>query len=149
MPSSGSRPTLGVRVPSTGRGQVVSELVGKYDKYGQRIVQPVQHDWEPHARLWSQRRKSIGEGMRERAEVSQSDSSSRHQRASTLPPEDTSVYDRYSGGLHYGYEGRGYGVGGSAGTRQLHSAASRKSTHYSNQFGLDLSDVPVIVQRTS
>lgn len=59
-----------------------------------------------------------------------------------------SIFDRYSGGLDYGYE-HGFGVGGSTGTRHPRSAASRKSMHFSNQFGVDLSDVPILLQRTS
>ncbi|KAF2176706.1 hypothetical protein K469DRAFT_398977 [Zopfia rhizophila CBS 207.26] len=133
------------RARSTGRGPVVSQLVDKYDKYGQKRLEPKQQNWESHARLWSQRRISIGEGLRQHAEVPQASSSMRDQRASSQPPEDI-VYGRYSGGLDYGYE-HGFGIGGSAGMRQLHSAASRKSMHFSNQFGVDLSDVPVFVQR--
>jgi hypothetical protein len=139
---NGAQSSLGFRARSTGRGIVVSQLVDKYDKYGNKTSSSpsVQPDWDAHARLWSQRRKSIGEGLRQRAEIS-------NERASSQPPEDITMYGRYSGGLHYNYEGRGYGVGGSAGTRQLHSAASRKSMHYSHQFGVDLSDVPVFVQQ--
>lgn len=132
------------RARQSGRGPVVSQLINKYDHYGQRLPEqhPQDQNWEAHARLWSQRRKSIGEGLRQRAEED-----ARSTRATTEPPKDVVVIDRYSGGLDYGYEGRGYGVGGSAGTRQLHSYASRKSMHFSNQFGVDLSDVPLFVQR--
>ncbi|ORY09331.1 hypothetical protein BCR34DRAFT_375176 [Clohesyomyces aquaticus] len=142
-----SNPGSSIRARSTGRGPVVSSLVVRYDQYGQRQKAPQasEQDWESHARLWSQRRKSIGEGLRQRASESQLNPPARDERASSQPPE-ASVYDRYSGGLQYGYE-RGYGIGGSAGTRQLHSAASRKSMHFSNQFGVDLSDVPVFLQR--
>jgi hypothetical protein len=129
----------GFRARSTGRGPVVSQLIDRYDQPGQKIRQAEHPDWESHSRLWSQRRKSIGEGLRQREEGPE--------RASSQPPENMVTCDRYGGGLNYGYEGRGYGVGGSAGTRQLHSAASRKSMHFSNQFGVDLSDVPVFVQR--
>ncbi|KAF2108951.1 hypothetical protein BDV96DRAFT_246046 [Lophiotrema nucula] len=137
-----------IRAKPTGRGQVVSQLVNKYDRYDQKQEPQQERDWEAHARLWSQRRKSIGEGLRQRAEADalRTSASSRDLRASSQPPEKP-VIDRYSGGLDYGYEGRGYGVGGSAGTRMLHSAASRKSLLFSNQYGVDLSDVPVILQR--
>ncbi|KAF2740360.1 hypothetical protein EJ04DRAFT_507896 [Polyplosphaeria fusca] len=128
------------RSRSTGRGQVVSQMVNRFEQ--EPSEQP---DWESHARLWSQRRKSIGEGLRQRAQQEEECDSARGQRASTQPPQQL-TYDRYSGGYGYGYE-RGYGVGGSAGTRVLHSAASRKSMHYSHQFGVDLSDVPVFLQR--
>ena len=51
---------------------------------------------------------------------------------------------RFDGGLGYGYE-PGQGVGGSAGTRNLPSKASRKSIEVSKGFGLDLSDIPVFI----
>jgi hypothetical protein len=57
------------------------------------------------------------------------------------------AWGRYSGGLAYDYEGRDAGVGGSAGTRSLHSAASSKSMQWRYQYGVDLSDVPIMVQR--
>lgn len=64
-------------------------------------------------------------------------------RDSRIP---SSVLDRYGGGLEFAYEAK-VGVGGAAGTRHLRTQASRKSMPFSNQFGVDLSDVPVIVQR--
>lgn len=72
----------------------------------------------------------------------------------SIPAEDfaeaknpqASLMDRYSGGLAYGYEA-GFGVGGSAGTRNLRSAASRKSLGFAQSFGVDLSDVPVFVTK--
>ena len=51
---------------------------------------------------------------------------------------------RYDGGLLYGYES-GSGLGGSAGTRNVKTGASRKSVDVSRGFGLDLSDVPIFV----
>ena len=51
---------------------------------------------------------------------------------------------RFTGGLSYGYE-PGYGLGGSAGTRNIKTAASRKSVGVSRGYGLDLSDVPIFV----
>lgn len=145
--STENRPGPGFRARSTGRGPVVSQLIDKYDHHGQKIAETEQQNWESHARLWRERRKSIGEGLRQRTEASPASAATLNQRASSQPPEDMVMADRYGGGLSYGYEGRGYGIGGSAGTRQLHSAASRKSMHFSNQFGVDLSDVPVFVQR--
>ena len=53
-------------------------------------------------------------------------------------------HDRYSGGLSYGYE-PGFGLGGSAGTRNMKTGASRKSVDVSRGYGLDLSDVPIFV----
>ncbi|KAF2003402.1 hypothetical protein P154DRAFT_84200 [Amniculicola lignicola CBS 123094] len=142
---SASNYTPSVRIKSTGRGQVVSQLVTKFDTYGQPSDQAEPQDWEPHARLWNQRRKSIGEGLRQRAEAPKQ-SSLMNKREASPASEEMIAYGRYSGGLQYGYE-HGYGVGGSAGTRQLHSYASRKSMHISNQFGVDLSDIPVFVTR--
>jgi hypothetical protein len=140
-------PGSSIRARSTGRGPVVSQLINRYDTYGQRIPQAEQPDWDAHARVWSQRRKSIGEGLHQKTEASQVRSLTKAQRTTSLPPEEMMLYDRYSGGLNYGYEGRGHGIGGSAGMRQLHSAASRKSMQFSNQFGVDLSDVPVFLQK--
>jgi len=55
--------------------------------------------------------------------------------------------DRYSGGLDYGWE-RIAGFHGSAGTRSSGcSEGNRKSVQMSEQFGVDLSDVPVFLQR--
>ena len=51
---------------------------------------------------------------------------------------------RYDGGLLYGYE-PGCGLGGSAGTRGAKTGASRKSVDVSRGFGLDLSDVPILI----
>ncbi|GAB1737695.1 hypothetical protein NU219Hw_g2108t1 [Hortaea werneckii] len=56
--------------------------------------------------------------------------------------------DRYSGGLDYGWE-RAQGFHGSAGTRSsgCSSEGNRKSVQMSEQFGVDLSDVPVFLQK--
>ncbi|THX73683.1 hypothetical protein D6D04_08377 [Aureobasidium pullulans] len=72
----------------------------------------------------------------------------RPQRRSTAPPENQDVaFDRFSGGLGYGWE-RGIGFGGSAGTRQKNDTkAARKSVAISQNFGVDLSDVPVFMVR--
>ena len=79
---------------------------------------------------------------------SQSQPMPRPQRRSTAPPEAQDVpYDRFSGGLGYGWE-RGIGFGGSAGTRQKNDTkAARKSVAISQNFGVDLSDVPVFMVR--
>lgn len=72
----------------------------------------------------------------------------RPQRRSTAPPENQDVpFDRFSGGLGYGWE-RGVGFGGSAGTRQKNDTkAARKSVADSQNFGVDLSDIPVFMVR--
>jgi hypothetical protein len=125
--------------------QRMSEIVGKYDSQEQRPSQP-SVNWEAHSQAWSQRRKSIGEGLREKEVVTANslpaDSRPRH-RAS----EDIPSWGRYSGGLQYEYQGRGVGIGGSSGTREQHSLASAKSTHFKHSYGVDLSDVPIMVQR--
>ncbi|KAI4262877.1 MAG: hypothetical protein L6R42_001950 [Xanthoria sp. 1 TBL-2021] len=52
---------------------------------------------------------------------------------------------RYEGGLLFGYE-KGFGLGGSAGTRSTtKTGATRKSLQMSQGFGVDLSDVPIFV----
>ncbi|MCJ1373506.1 hypothetical protein MMC20_004734 [Loxospora ochrophaea] len=56
------------------------------------------------------------------------------------------VSGRYDGGYSFGYE-PGHGIGGSAGTRNVKSGASRKSVHTSLDYGIDLSDIPVFVAR--
>ncbi|KAI5199762.1 hypothetical protein E4T39_06092 [Aureobasidium subglaciale] len=72
----------------------------------------------------------------------------RPQRRSTAPPENQDVaFDRFSGGLGYGWE-RGVGFAGSAGTRQKNDTkAARRSVVISQNFGVDLSDVPVFMVR--
>jgi hypothetical protein len=146
------RPGHNIRARSTGRGPVVAQMVDKLDRYGKPIsqtqTQTKQADWDSHARLWSQRRKSIGEGLRQQASDPVISSAPLPVVRPSSQPHGQTVIDRYSGGLQYGYE-RGYGVGGSAGTRQLHSVswANRKSMHYRDSYGVDLSDVPVFVQR--
>ena len=58
------------------------------------------------------------------------------------------LFDRYSGGLEYGFE-RGAGIGGSAGTRATKDKASKKSKDLAESCGLDLSDVPVFLQKVA
>ncbi|EMR90473.1 putative proteophosphoglycan ppg4 protein [Botrytis cinerea BcDW1] len=62
--------------------------------------------------------------------------------------QDMLVLDRYAGGLGYGFE-PGYGLGGSAGTRNsgMMNNGGRKGVDVSKQWGLDFSDVPVVMQR--
>ncbi|KAF2764811.1 hypothetical protein EJ03DRAFT_15062 [Teratosphaeria nubilosa] len=57
-----------------------------------------------------------------------------------------SLHDRYSGGLGYDWD-RVSGFGGSAGTRTSGCEGNRKSVHMSEEFGIDLSDVPVFLQK--
>lgn len=141
-PTKGSPP---VRVKPTGQGKVVSQLIDRYDKWNQHNDGAEGHDWDAQARLWKQRRKSMAEGLRDQARGSIGAGAKPSERAALQPPSDM-VVERYSGGLDYNYEA-GYGVGGSAGTRQAGSCASRKSMQFRNWYGVDLSDVPVVVQR--
>ncbi|KAG4027007.1 hypothetical protein MFRU_034g00650 [Monilinia fructicola] len=62
--------------------------------------------------------------------------------------QDMLVLDRYAGGLGYGFE-PGYGLGGSAGTRNsgIMSKGGRKGVDVSKEWGLDFSDVPIMMQR--
>lgn len=66
----------------------------------------------------------------------------KHAGATTVALEH--LTDRYAGGLSYGYE-PGLGLGGSAGTRNMKTGASRKSLGVSRGYGVDLSDVPIFV----
>ncbi|KAL9621233.1 MAG: hypothetical protein Q9160_004254 [Pyrenula sp. 1 TL-2023] len=66
-----------------------------------------------------------------------------------LDPCEVPPIGRYSGGLSYGFESRA-GLGGSAGTRSSSGGigggdACRKGQRLSQDFGVDLSDVPVIL----
>lgn len=122
---------------SDGAGQRVVKRVSQYDQ--RQLV-----DWEAHSHHWSQRRKSIGEGLRSHAGFSEASASTVNSR--NMPQPRHHLVDRYSGGLQYGYEGGG-SFHGSAGTRQLHSTASSKSLHWRNQYGVDLSDVPIMLQQ--
>jgi hypothetical protein len=99
-------------------------------------------DWEAHSLTWAQRRKTIAAGASEGG-VPVADAGN----VSQPRGEDLTSWGRYSGGLGYEYEGRGVGIGGSVGTRQIHSSASMKSMHWRNQYGVDLSDVPIMLQR--
>ncbi|CAK4029733.1 Hypothetical predicted protein [Lecanosticta acicola] len=60
------------------------------------------------------------------------------------------LFDRYSGGLNFGWD-RDTGFGGSAGMRSFTSldmeSVKRKSVKMSEEFGLDLSDVPVFLRK--
>ena len=109
-------------------------------------------DWEKHALQWSQRRKSLGEHLRPRPVVEAVE----HVAPSPAPrgqpmsytAQELTTLGRYSGGLDYDHEGRGQ-IGGSAGTRQLHSYTAPKSMHFKQSYGVDLSDVPIFVTRES
>jgi len=58
-----------------------------------------------------------------------------------------SLFDRYSGGLHFGWNKEDGGFGGSAGT--VVTQARRKGAQVREDLGLDLSDIPVFLQRSS
>lgn len=61
--------------------------------------------------------------------------------------KSATVLDRYSGGLGYGWD-RSTGFGGSAGTRSSGTEnVNRKSVKISEDFGLDLSDIPVFLRK--
>lgn len=131
---------------SQAKGEVVSQLVYTYEQQEQKA--PTQSlEWDEHARHWNLRRKSIGEGLRARASFNEVSASTINSRNNTQPRVDMAALGRYSGGLEYNYEGRGLGVGGSAGTRSQHSTASSKSMQWRSQYGVDFSDVPVFLQR--
>ncbi|KAH4004580.1 hypothetical protein HBI13_026230 [Parastagonospora nodorum] len=144
------RKTNGTFIPrSQAKGEVVSELVEKYDKHAQNPPMQVQIlDWDAHTEHWNHRRKSIGEGLRTEASFGEASASTVNSRNKLPDREELAAWGRFSGGLAYNYEGRGgTGVGGSAGTRSLHSKASSKSMQWKHQYGVDLSDVPIMLQR--
>lgn len=128
------------------KGEQVYQLVDRYDKHEQNPSMQTL-DWDAHSQHWSKRRKSIGEGLCTKASFGEASASTVNSR--NVPPArvDMATWGRFSGGLDYNYEGRGAGVGGSAGTRSLHSKASSKSMQWRHQYGVDLSDVPIVLQR--
>jgi hypothetical protein len=154
-----------VRPKIVNRETSVSALIEKFNE-SRTEASP---DWAASSRLWRQRRKSIGEGLRRQHD----DTAPHHSQSCKASPQvetftdrgkwrsphtskpplthtpaktDSGIFDRYGGGLSYGYE-YGLGIGGSAGTRHMRSGASRKSMYFSNEFGIDLSDIPVFLQK--
>lgn len=115
------------------------------------LQEPPRHSvqWNARPKSWHQRRNTVGEGMHsmDAVAVAVNKRASVGSQSKPQAPERPAAWGRYSGGLGYDYEGRGVGVGGSAGTRQLNSCASVKSLHYKHQYGVDLSDVPIMLQR--
>ncbi|KAL1654871.1 hypothetical protein SLS61_002620 [Didymella pomorum] len=105
-------------------------------------------DWEQHALQWAKRRQSLGDSLRPRPTVEAKENVAPAPRARPMSytAHELTTFGRYSGGLDYDHEGHGQ-IGGSAGTRQLHSYASQKSMHFKQSYGVDLSDVPIFVQR--
>jgi hypothetical protein len=131
---------------SHGKEQVVLPMVDSSNQSGHALPRP-SVDWEAHSRLWSQRRQTIGEGLHERTGFGEVSASTVNSRSQPQLRDSTAAWGRFSGGLGYNYEGRGVGVNGSAGTRSLHSATSPKSLQWRHQYGVDLSDVPIMLQR--
>ncbi|KAF9692248.1 hypothetical protein EKO04_009429 [Ascochyta lentis] len=105
-------------------------------------------NWEQHAVQWSERRQSIGDILRARpiVEAKENTAPARRPRPMSYTARELTTFGRFSGGLDYDHEGRGQ-IGGSAGTRQLHSYATPKSVFFKQSYGVDLSDVPIFVQR--
>jgi hypothetical protein len=105
-------------------------------------------NWEQHALQWRQRRQSIGDSLRPRPKVEAKENVApkARPRPQSYSSQELMSFGRYSGGLDYDHEGRGR-IGGSAGTRQLHSYTTPKSMHFKQSYGVDLSDVPIFVQR--
>lgn len=128
-------------------GKSASQIVSKHEYEAQNNSQ---HDasWDAHARMWSQRRKSIGEGLRDNARLNETPAVTTNSRNSLQSMGTAAAWGRYSGGLDYNYE-HGVGVSGSAGTRQQQSHASQKSMHWRNTYGVDLTDVPIMLQRVA
>jgi serine/arginine repetitive matrix protein 2 len=89
------------------------------------------------------------------AKLTGSDSNERVTQSLDLPRPQAAktdsndlLFDRFSGGLQYGYE-RGAGFSGSAGTRVRADAGRRKGKELSEKMGVDLSDVPVFYSKVS
>ena len=105
-------------------------------------------NWEQQALQWSQRRQSIGASLQPRptGEAKENTAPAPRPRPISYTSQELATFGRFSGGLGYDHEGRGQ-IGGSAGTRELHSHATPKSIHFKQAYGVDLSDVPIFVQR--
>jgi hypothetical protein len=128
---------------------------------GPPILKKYDKSWEEHRRIWVQRRRSAAEGLLSSGQTYQSTEATYgpastvavpsgkkpHGQAATAQPSIEYVAGRYTGGLSYAYE-PGYGLGGSAGTRNVKNGASRKSVDVSRGFGIDLSDVPIFIAKT-
>jgi hypothetical protein len=125
--------------------KVVPQLVTSLEKQEQDPPVP-SLEWDAHAQHWSRRRKSIGESLHTRASFNETYAPKIDWQNNPVPRMDMAVWGRYSGGLDYNHEGRGE-VGGSAGTRSQHSRASSKSMQWRSQYGVDLSDLPIMLQR--
>lgn len=147
LPAS-ARSSLGFRPRKTGRGPMVSEIIDKYDRNGELIVRQEQVNWQPHARLQNQRRRSAGEGLRERArEEAREEAQPRTYTMNEKSMPRHVVVDRYYGGYSHGHNGRNHGFGGSVGTRQLHSYNNPKTMRYGNQHGMSMVNVPIFAQQ--
>lgn len=124
---------------------------------------PFNRDRQQHMRTKSGRFLPYRPSDASRAERSRALSLARHscQMASNesliVPAErpelkkrnSDSLFDRYGGGMAYGWD-RNSGFVGSAGTRsntEGESQENRKSVKMSEEFGLDLSDIPVYLRK--
>ncbi|KAI4624918.1 uncharacterized protein J4E87_005399 [Alternaria ethzedia] len=136
-------------------------------RYGAPPQQPPQGVISPRqSQVWHQRRRTLGDRLYSDVNLDlYSDPNDASNNASPVespcesPLEMTprkevkgsnniSRWDRFSGGLDYNYE-HGAGIGGSAGTRSHHSNASLKSLAFQHQYGVDLSDVPIMIRYQS
>lgn len=128
------------------RRHTMSQSIGG-DSYQKQNKPEPTVDWDAHADTWRQRCMSIGEGLRGRRAPADARCPTVDGGIPSRSRSEVESWGRFSGGLGYDYEGRGVGVGGSAGTRQLNSYASTKSMKWRVEHGVDLSDVPIMVQR--
>ncbi|KAJ9645154.1 hypothetical protein H2199_003158 [Coniosporium tulheliwenetii] len=143
-PSASTAPTTTAFPPKRPASPSIAALAARFEKQQQQEQR--QQDPEPPATRPT--KSSTDLPIPPGRHSADSVRSARSSIKSTKSAEDVrdSMTDRYSGGLGYGYEA-GFGLGGSAGTRHLRSAASRKSLEFAHQFGVDLSDVPVFVTK--
>ena len=123
------------RSRKTGNEPMVTRLTDISNNHSGKVAP--HRSWEVHSRSASQRRRSMSEGLREHAVEPQS-------RCYTIDcylPGNEMVVGGHSGGPDYGYEGRSYGMGGSAVMQQPHDKASHKIMQFRHQNGVYLSDV--------
>ncbi|KAL6706857.1 hypothetical protein ACN47E_005000 [Coniothyrium glycines] len=123
-------------------------MIEQYNHSSQRMAQRQETsvDWEAHSLSWSQRRKSIGEGLRTEHGMTEASASSINSRTTYRSSQNVESWGRFSGGLQYNYQGGGV-IAGSAGTHAVHKLATSKSMQWKVQHGVDLSDVPIMLQR--
>ncbi|KAK4500058.1 hypothetical protein PRZ48_008244 [Zasmidium cellare] len=114
---------------------------------------PFNPDRQQHMRTKSGRFVAYRPSDASHAERSRALSLARQSTQLTVPPQrpelkkssSETLFDRFGGGMQYGWDRDSGSFGGSAGMRT--GNGERKSVKMSEEFGLDLSDVPVFLRR--